>query len=128
MLLFYKDGVVYLFREGRVGGLPCCVFGFEGLAVFGGVLFLTELPQKVVAFFVIAFALVPLGHIFVTNGNGGEKLTLHIEVVIAPKQGVRRVGVPVDNLAHISLVLAKSSSLFGLLLYFLFRIRLRRRG
>ena len=47
-------------------------------AVFGGVLFLTELPQKVVAFFVIGFALVPLWHVFVTDGNGGEKLTLHI--------------------------------------------------
>ena len=114
MLGLDGHGVVYLFREGWVGGLPCGVLGFEGLAVFGGVLFLTELPQKVVAFFVIGFALVPLGHVFVTNGNGGEELTLRLQVVIAPKQGVRRVWIPVDNLAHISSVLAKSSSLFGL--------------
>ena len=104
--------MVYLFREGVVGGLPCGVLGFDGLAVFCGVFLLTELPQQVVAFFVIGFALVPLGHVFVTDGNGGEELTLRIQVVIAPEQGVRRIWIPIYYLAHISLVLAKSSSLF----------------
>ena len=97
-------GVVYLVREGGVGGMPCGVLGFEGLAVFLRVFLLTERPKHVVAFFVIVCALVPLGHVFKTDAHGGEELTLRLQVVIAPEQGVRRVWVPVDNLAHISLV------------------------